>query len=733
MSMLQDVPGPFGNTALALATKGRFCCITLYRHTSLHQIPHEWFFVYLLPVWPAKSDPVYCSDMLQVATTNACVCCLQKVRTQMSSTTMASPVCSKSDSYRIDTCQRGTALPSALWTLLWVLFDLNSMATTKLGAEILLENGADAHAIDHYQRTPYELHRGSRFLNSKTSLVDLNIHEAFKGEHQVRARRKKGGRKLTPEERAEAQKTNDRLRIEEQKKIDQESHDALVEKANNLYLGAKGAAALGDTASAVDKLYECLTLDPNHFDALKKLRELAANDQSSDKSQRALSSLLHEGGGSLNLADSATNIVEARAMFKVMDASRRGWLSFSQLESKLGDFGMSPHEIEVLYMLMDANVDGHVGTEEFCAGYIKLKQSIEGETVKHDLGLRLTSKAHSIHTKIVDDKYEHIMAEKYGKDPNAPRTTPAEEETADVLWVGGIPGYLMDGTQEEANEALTQLCEPFGFVMASTAHQKLRKENGSWGLVKFAMPCSVQEAMETGITIARSSTGGDDVNLKLGSVKQTNTMTKIRLRNLALLTKGHEEEAAEYIRQATANKIDTLWIGDIPNAVVEADDAAAVDAAVKTLVTDLGGEITAITVTKKRKNDSWALIQFTDAEPVNKAVEEGLIAKDCTFYDPKKSVRVTKDVTLRVEIATIDTHMHDGGQHENLRVAVASQEAQAMFHVLDKSGVGHLSSYKLQMRLVSWLHVLLCPFIPNQSQTVGCGLCVCTGGVRLEL
>ena len=61
----------------------------------------------------------------------------------------------------------------------------------------------------------------------------------------------------------------------------------------------------------------------------------------------------------------------AAAIFKAMDCDGNGTLSYSEMHSKLHDFGLGDREIENLFTTLDTNHDGVVSAAEFDAGYAK--------------------------------------------------------------------------------------------------------------------------------------------------------------------------------------------------------------------------------------------------------------------------------------------------------------------------------------------------------------------------
>ena len=95
------------------------------------------------------------------------------------------------------------------------------LAETKEIAKLLLDAGANPHAIDNLERTAYELHMGNRFdnhnktepggsLHGKALCEDSSqVHLAFQPEHRVRHKRKRHKRRLTIAERNEVQKEVD--------------------------------------------------------------------------------------------------------------------------------------------------------------------------------------------------------------------------------------------------------------------------------------------------------------------------------------------------------------------------------------------------------------------------------------------------------------------------------------------------------------------------------------------
>jgi hypothetical protein len=66
-------------------------------------------------------------------------------------------------------------------------------------------------------------------------------------------------------------------------------------------------------------------------------------------------------------------------------------------------------------------------------------------------------------------------------------------------------------------------------------------------LAKFAMVCSVEEAMETGLTVKDKN--GADLQLELTLPKSDDFFVKVQLRHLDLLARGKEEEAAAFRKE----------------------------------------------------------------------------------------------------------------------------------------------------------------------------------------
>jgi len=121
----------------------------------------------------------------------------------------------------------------------------------------------------------------------------------------------------------------------------------------------------------------------------------------------------------------------------------------------------------------------------------------------------------------------------------------------DVLYIGGIPSSFFAGlSSQAADEAVGKMAGRFGFVMASTTKvvdKVFAHGRGSSGLVKFAMPNSVTEAIEHGLSV----TDRDSVvhlNLKHGPTDDV--FDRINLRHLDLMARGQEEHAAAYRAEA---------------------------------------------------------------------------------------------------------------------------------------------------------------------------------------
>lgn len=250
-------------------------------------------------------------------------------------------------------------------------------------AELLLAHGANPAAIDQYERTPYELHRGKRYDDMSAGISTKHIdasttHLAFKKEHQVRAKRTKSrGQRLNAEEHAKAQELANEALLDHQRELDRKAHDELVARAQEHCDKARGLMALLNHEAAVPELHECLAIFPDHEDALRLLRELASSkgpSASRPAARQALLSLINPSGdgsdsapkldvrqksrsshGSDLMASDLELIVEAKSMFRAMDTSNRRYLTVSQLTSRAGDFGLEAEEVQHLSMLMDAD------------------------------------------------------------------------------------------------------------------------------------------------------------------------------------------------------------------------------------------------------------------------------------------------------------------------------------------------------------------------------------------
>jgi uncharacterized surface protein with fasciclin (FAS1) repeats len=257
------------------------------------------------------------------------------------------------------------------------------LAASREVAELLLAHGANPAAIDKYERTPYELHRGKRYNDMAAGVGSGHVqasttHMAFKKEHQVRATRTKGsGQKLDKTSHEVAQALANEKMKEHIRELDKKAHDALVARATDHYDKACGLMTLLHHEEAVAELHECLAVFPDHEAALRDLRHLASSKGPSDArpaARKALTSLITPEGlaadgaptldvrqkgrshhGSDLLASDLELIVEAKGMFKAIDTSKRGYLTTTQLISRLGDFGLHAEEVQHVSMLMDAD------------------------------------------------------------------------------------------------------------------------------------------------------------------------------------------------------------------------------------------------------------------------------------------------------------------------------------------------------------------------------------------
>ena len=90
--------------------------------------------------------------------------------------------------------------------------------------------------------------------------------------------------------------------------------------------------------------------------------------------------------------------------------------------------------------------------------------------------------------------------------------------TGKDLWVGGMPDSFTQGTIEETEERLQELCSKFGRVQSVTVRKK--KLLGSWGLVTFEKTECMTQAVATGLTTADGTVlrvAEADVHGKLGA------------------------------------------------------------------------------------------------------------------------------------------------------------------------------------------------------------------------
>ena len=185
---------------------------------------------------------------------------------------------------------------------------------------------------------------------------------------------------------------------------------------------AKGAIAMKDYTTAVDGLAECLALDPHHPNALSQLRELAGPQHDSiEYAQKAVAHLLHPNEtrpwtavNNTVVADDAYLLLEGKAMFRSFNSQwcaaeqPKGWLSLSQLSTRLTDFGLEHEQIDHLLLLMDTNADGKITEAEFLAGYRRFRASSQ-DTLDIGVGHRLKQRSHTVQTHVRDARFKRIM------------------------------------------------------------------------------------------------------------------------------------------------------------------------------------------------------------------------------------------------------------------------------------------------------------------------------------
>lgn len=145
-----------------------------------------------------------------------------------------------------------------------------------------------------------------------------------------------------------------------------------------------------------------------------------------------------------------------------------------------------------------------------------------------------------------------------------------------------------------------------------------------------------------------------------------------------------------------------LYIAGLPDEFL--DRAESEEAAVRAVVESFG-KVQALCVTRssRSKNTGWALVKFAELGAAEAAVQSGVVAKDCSIFDPARGTRETTDVPLELRLGIKDPNNTSGVIKELSRQDVihahATMTAQILFRTLDKEGRGHLSSYKVQSRL----------------------------------
>jgi hypothetical protein len=82
---------------------------------------------------------------------------------------------------------------------------------------------------------------------------------------------------------------------------------------------------------------------------------------------------------------------------------------------------------------------------------------------------------------------------------DASEEDPGPSSSGRDLWIGGIPESFLDGiTVEDATKRLREMCDTFGETDTVTIRKKLGP--GSWALVQFAEPESMDRAIAAGLT-----------------------------------------------------------------------------------------------------------------------------------------------------------------------------------------------------------------------------------------